>query len=102
MAEQGIEHFQTRLYAVDHQLLDALEHRVRLVAELLRLKQLHGLPPHDQEQENEVVARLAEERRDVLAEESIRDFVALVLWLSREEAARALARREARRPHLDD
>jgi chorismate mutase/prephenate dehydratase len=101
MPEKGIEHFRARIDAADQQLLDALEHRVRLVVELWRLKELRGVPRHDPEREKEIVARLVEERRGTLGEESIRDFVQLVLWVSREEAARALPRREARRPHLE-
>jgi chorismate mutase len=102
MAEQGIEHFRARIDALDQQLLDALEHRVRLVVELWRLKRLRGVPRHDPERENEIVARLVEGRSGLLSEESIRDFAQLVLWVSREEAARALTTRDARRGHLDD
>jgi len=99
MAEE-IEGFRERIDAVDRELVDALRRRVRLVVELWRLKQLRELPPRDTAREDEIIARLSVERSALVSEESLADFMRLVLWICREEATRTLTRDTALRfPH---
>jgi chorismate mutase len=91
VAESELRQFHDHIDVVDRELLDALERRVRLVIQLWRFQQVRRLPRRDMERENDIVSRLAAEWTALLSEESVRDFVGLVLWISREEATRALA-----------
>ena len=92
MVADQIEDFRERIDAVDRELVHALRRRVRLVGELWRLKQLHALPRRDAGREELIIARLAAERSGLLSQESLIDFMRLVLWISREEATRTLLR----------
>jgi chorismate mutase len=86
MIADQIQDFRVRIDAVDRELVDALRRRVRLVVELWRLKQLRELPRRDSAREDEIIARLSVERSALVSEESLADFMRLVLWISREEA----------------
>lgn len=97
MVGEEIQGFRERIDAIDRELVDALRHRVRLVVELWRLKQLSELPRRDTAREDEIIARLSVEGSALLSQESLADFMRLVFWICREEATRTLTRDAALR-----
>jgi chorismate mutase len=73
---------------VDRAIVDAVNARLELVAELKRYKEENGLPFIDPEREAELLAELAAANRGPLSSEGLRELVARVLDLTKREVSR--------------
>jgi 3-deoxy-7-phosphoheptulonate synthase / chorismate mutase len=87
--EDRIEELRARIAEVDRSLLDALNARLALVAELRAVKASHGLDFVDPEQEQRVVDALVKTNDGPLTEAGVRELVEAVLALTKRELDRA-------------
>ncbi len=82
--EQTIQAVRERIAALDGEILEALNARIRLVQSLRALKEARGLPFHDPAQEARLLARLAQVNEGPLPEEGLREIFGLILaWAKR-------------------
>ena len=80
-----LERFRADLAKQDRAVLDAVNERLRLVAELKRYKDESGLPFVDSEQERRLLDRLAAENRGPLSEAGVRELFESILALVKRE-----------------
>jgi 3-deoxy-7-phosphoheptulonate synthase/chorismate mutase len=69
----------------DREILDAVNARLRLVAELKRYKDEAGIPFVDREQEQRLLDRLAAANTGPLSEEGLRELFTTILALTKRE-----------------
>ena len=74
--------------AVDRQVVDAINRRLELVAEIKRYKSSRGIEFLDPERERALLADLAAANPGPLSREGLEELVAFVLDLSKREVAR--------------
>jgi chorismate mutase len=86
--DRTIEHLRNELAKQDRAILDAVNERLRLVAELKRYKKEAGLPLVDPEQERRLLDRLAKANTGPLSEEGLRELFEKVLDLAKREVAK--------------
>ena len=84
-SDPTVERFRAALAAQDRAVLDAVNARLRLVAELKRYKQETGLAFVDPEQERRLLDRLAAENTGPLSEDGVRRLFAELLALTKRE-----------------
>jgi chorismate mutase len=82
-----LEHLRGELAKEDRAVLDAINARLRLVAELKRYKAEAGLAFVDPEQERRLLDRLAAANTGPLSEEGLRELFGTILALSKREVA---------------
>lgn len=80
-----VEGFRAELAAQDRTILDAVNARLRLVAELKRYKEDTGLAFVDPEQERRLLDRLAAENDGPLSEDGVRRLFTELLALTKRE-----------------
>ena len=80
-----VERLRGELAAQDRTVLDAVNARLRLVAELKRYKADTGLAFVDPEQERRLIDRLAAENDGPLSEEGVRRLFSELLALTKRE-----------------
>lgn len=91
MSEDPVLQFlREQIAGLDRQLLETLNRRIRLVAELKAHKEVRGLPFHDPAQEERVLARLQQANEGPLSEEGLAELFRLILAWSKREAARGV------------
>ena len=83
--DPNVERFRAELAAQDRTVLDAVNARLRLVAELKRYKAETGLAFVDPEQERRLLDRLAAENDGPLSEEGVRRLFSELLALTKRE-----------------
>ena len=83
--DPNVERFRAELAAQDRTVLDAVNARLRLVAELKRYKADTGLAFVDPEQERRLLDRLAAENDGPLSEEGVRRLFSELLALTKRE-----------------
>jgi chorismate mutase len=86
-SDPTIERLRQNLAKEDRAILDAINARLRLVAELKRYKEEAGIPFVDAEQEQRVLDRLAAANRGPLTEEGLRELFRSILALTKHEVA---------------
>jgi chorismate mutase len=69
----------------DREILEAVNARLRLVAELKRYKEEAGIPFVDPEQEQRLLERLAAANTGPLSEEGLRELFTTILALTKRE-----------------
>jgi 3-deoxy-7-phosphoheptulonate synthase/chorismate mutase len=84
-SDPTLERFRADLAKQDRAVLDAVNERLRLVAELKRYKDESGLPFVDSEQERRLLDRLAAENRGPLSEAGVRELFESILALVKRE-----------------
>jgi chorismate mutase len=80
-----VERIRSELAKRDRTVLDAINARIRLVAELKRHKEETGLPFVDQGQEQRLLDRLAAENTGPLSEDGVRQLFTEILALTKRE-----------------
>jgi chorismate mutase len=80
-----VERFRAELAVQDRAILDAVNTRLKLVAELRRHKEETGLAFVDPEQERRLLDRLAAENDGPLSEDGVRQLFTELLALTKRE-----------------
>jgi chorismate mutase len=80
-----VERLRAELGKRDRAILDAINARLRLVAELKRYKEEAGLPFVDPEQESRLLDRLAAANTGPLSEDGLRELFESILALTKRE-----------------
>jgi chorismate mutase len=81
-----LERLRADLAKEDRAILDAVNARLRLVAELKRYKEEAGIPFVDPDQERRLLERLAAANTGPLSEEGLRELFTSILALTKREA----------------
>jgi chorismate mutase len=84
-ADPTVDALRGRIREVDRAILDSLNERIGLVAELKRYKESRGIDFLDRGQEQRVVEQLTDENRGPLSPEGLRELYAFVLDLTKRE-----------------
>jgi chorismate mutase len=84
-SDPTLERFRADLAKQDRAVLDAVNVRLRLVAELKRYKEEAGLPFVDPDQERRLLDRLAAENPGPLSEVGVRELFESILALVKRE-----------------
>jgi len=87
-ADPLVRQYRHRIDTLDAQILEALESRVALVADLHRHKQQQGYPLTDGEREQAMVRALEARARGPVSAAGVRQLVQCILQLTRREAGR--------------
>jgi chorismate mutase len=88
VAADEIERLRERLTAVDRSLVAGVNERLRLVAELKRVKDEHGIAFLDPAREQWLLDHLAGENEGPLTDEGLRELYAELLALTKRELGR--------------
>jgi 3-deoxy-7-phosphoheptulonate synthase / chorismate mutase len=84
-SDQNVERVRAELSRHDRAILDAVNARLRLVAELKRYKEEAGIPFVDADQERRLLDRLAATNTGPLSEEGVRELFTTILALTKRE-----------------
>ena len=84
-SDPNVKRLREELARQDRTLLDAVNARLRLVAELKRYKEEAGLPFVDPEQEQRLLDRLAAANTGPLSEDGVRELFREILALTKRE-----------------
>lgn len=87
-SDPTLEHLRAELAAQDRTILEAVNARLRLVAELKRYKDEAGIPFVDPDQERRVLERLAAANTGPLSEEGVRELFTTILALTKRDLGR--------------
>ena len=88
MPDDEIERLRTELAEVDLGLVDGVNRRLRLVAELKRVKEERGIAFLDPAREEYMLGRLAGENTGPLSDEGLRELYTELLALTKRELSR--------------
>lgn len=91
MTEPMVAHLREKITEVDRVLLTVLNERLKLVQQLWRHKEDHGVALHDPAREEWLLAYLSRANRGPLSEEGLAEFYGLVLELTKREVAQPVA-----------
>ena len=83
-----ISRFRDEISELDRRILDAVNARVELVAELKRYKEEHGLPFVDPDRERQLLDELVAVNGGPLSDEGLRDLFREVLDLVKREVSK--------------
>jgi chorismate mutase len=84
-ADETVEAYRARIAAADRALVEAVNARIRLVAELKAYKEARGISFLDPDRERELLRTLQEANPGPLSEDGLRDLVEHVLALTKRE-----------------
>ena len=82
-----IRQLREQISEVDAAIVDAINRRLDLVAELKRYKDLHGISFVDPEREASMIDELSRANRGPLSDEGLRTFFAELLALTKREVS---------------
>lgn len=85
MSDERIDILRQRVAETDGRIVEAVNERLRLVAEIWALKDELGLPVVDEARESRLRALLAERNPGPLSEHGLDDLVAALLELTKRE-----------------
>jgi chorismate mutase len=85
VADDEIERLRAEISAVDRTLVETVNRRLELVAELKRYKETHGVAFLDPERERRLLEELVRANTGPLSEEGVGELVAAVLALTKRE-----------------
>ncbi len=88
MSSEDLEAIRWKLDALDEEILDRINRRLKLMAAIGEIKHEAGIPIHDPGREQEIIARLSRLNRGPLQEEALRLIFGEII-----SAARALQKR---------
>lgn len=83
-----IRDLRGQISEADRTLLDAVNRRLELVAELRRYKESHGIAFVDPERERAMLDELAQANGGPLSDEGVRELLTMLLDLTKREVAR--------------
>jgi 3-deoxy-7-phosphoheptulonate synthase/chorismate mutase len=83
--DETVESYRARIAAADRALVEAVNTRIGLVAELKAYKEAHGISFLDPDRERELLRALQEANAGPLSEDGLRDLVEHVLALTKRE-----------------
>lgn len=83
-----VRDFRERISALDRSIVEAVNARIELVAELKRYKEANGLPFLDPDRERRLLEELEQANRGPLSREGLHELVASLLELTKREVAR--------------
>jgi chorismate mutase len=83
--DETVESYRARIAAADRALVEAVNARIGLVAELKAYKEAHGISFLDPDRERELLRALQEANAGPLSEDGLRDLVEHVLALTKRE-----------------
>jgi chorismate mutase len=84
-SDPNVDRVRGELAKHDRAILDAVNARIRLVAELKRYKEESGIAFVDSEQEERLLARLAALNTGPLSEEGVRELFTEILALTKRQ-----------------
>jgi len=84
-SDPTVDRIRADLAKEDRRILEAVNARLQLVAELKRYKEAAGIPFVDPEQERRLLQRLAAANSGPLSEEGVRELFELILALTKRE-----------------
>ena len=84
-ADETVESYRERIAAADRALVEAVNARIRLVAELKAYKEARGISFLDPDRERELLRALQEANPGPLSGDGLRDLVEHVLALTKRE-----------------
>jgi chorismate mutase len=87
-AADEVERFRDRITELDRLIMDAVNRRLELVAELKRYKDEHGIAFVDPDRERSMVDTRVEENEGPLSDEGLRAFYVELLALTKRELGR--------------
>ncbi len=87
-ADDEVARFRERITELDRLILDAVNRRLELVAELKRYKDEHGIAFVDPDREREMIDARADENAGPLSDAGLRDFYVELLALTKRELER--------------
>ena len=85
MSDESLEGLRTRIAAQDRIVLDAVNERLRLVAELRRQKERKAIGFHDPEQERRLLERLVNDNDGPLSPDGVLALFEEILALAKRE-----------------
>jgi chorismate mutase len=83
----AVSRLRDEISDLDRAILDAINARLELVAELKRYKELHGLPFVDPDRERQILDDLTAANRGPLSEEGLRELFCELLDLMKREVS---------------
>ena len=83
--DPNVERFRAELAAQDRTVLDAVNARLRLVAELKRYKDEHGIAFVDPDRERSMIDARSDENQGPLSDAGVREFYVELLALTKRE-----------------
>lgn len=83
-----VRELRAEISALDRTLVETVNARIELVAELKRYKEANGLPFLDPDRERQLLEELERANRGPLSSEGLHELVASVLELTKREVAR--------------
>ena len=90
-----VDELRERISANDRALIERVNRRLELVAELRHYKLSRGIPFVDRSREESILRELASSNRGLLSDEGLREIVSEILALTKREVHRAEERRLA-------
>ena len=87
-ADAEVARFRERITELDRLIVDAVNRRLELVAELKRYKDEHGIAFVDSDRERAMVESRVEENNGPLSEDGLRAFYVELLALTKRELER--------------
>ena len=88
-ADPVLEQFREKITENDRAIVEAINQRLRLVAEIKRHKEAHGLPFLDPAREAWMLRHLSRASRGPLSNEGLAELYAQILELTKRELAKA-------------
>jgi prephenate dehydrogenase len=89
MTDPVVSQLREQLTTADRSLVEAINKRLKLVQQLWRYKEQHGLPFLDPDREQWMLQYLARANRGPLSADGLAEIYAQVLDLTKRETARA-------------
>ncbi len=89
MTDPVVSQLREQLTSADRSLVEAINKRLKLVQQLWRYKEQHGLPFLDPDREQWMLQYLARANRGPLSAEGLAEIYAQILDLTKRETARA-------------
>jgi chorismate mutase len=87
MNDPVVTQFREKITEVDRALVETINKRLRLVDQLWRYKEKHGLALHDPARESWMLRYLSRANRGPLSADGLEELYALVLELTKRETA---------------
>jgi chorismate mutase len=92
MSDPVVEQLREQITSLDRSLVEAINKRLRLVQQLRRYKERHGLPFLDPAREEWMLSYLARANRGPLSAEALAEVYAFILDVTKRETSAEVAR----------
>jgi chorismate mutase len=87
MSDPVVDQIREQITDTDRALVEAINKRIKLVQQLWRYKERHGLPLHDPAREEWMLRYLSRANRGPLSAEGLEEIYARILDLTKRETA---------------